>query len=251
MNFEDDLEDFDDAEKESDSWEGRDKFKDEMQSEMIFANLGYGITDKLEVFLRLGMSDLGFDDEGMDDFFGSVDSLAYGFGVKATLYEEGKLKLGSLFQMSWFSFDGDYVDEEGFYSDVKDEWVDVITPGDWEIDYYQVKLAVGPIYELTEAISIYGGPFFQLVDGNLDDKRSGAKTIEDDREEIDGSIRVEEREKEKFEYYEKDSYDIKQQSRYGLYFGAQINVGEHLPVCIEYQTNFDTDVFGASLAYRF
>jgi len=48
-----------------------------VESNMIFGNIGYGIYDYLEVFVRLGMADASFE---------NVDSnykFAYGFGTKA------------------------------------------------------------------------------------------------------------------------------------------------------------------------
>ena len=237
----------DDVLQEGDSWEWDDEykweFKDKIQSEMLFANLGYGITDKLEVYLRLGMSDLGFEDEWSDAFFGSSDEIAYGFGVKATIWEDTKVKLGALFQMSWYDFDGEFEEFNGVYSEIEGENVGVPVQGDWEVDYYQMKIAVGPVYELTEAISVYGGPFVQFLDGDME-QESNAKE-KNECEEFGVC------EEEIYEYHEKESTDIKERLNYGVYVGAQINCGENLPICIECQTNVDTYVVGASLAYKF
>ena len=225
---------------DSSSWEGRDDISDKIQSEMIFANLGYGVFDKLEVFLRFGLSDLNSED---GDLGKHVDEIAYGFGVKATIYEEGKVKLGALVQMSKFNFGGEFYGEE--YIDMGDgKWVN--TTGEWELDYYQIKFAVGPTYELNEVISIYGGPFFQIVDGEIDVESSGEKTVTTD---VGGGFEAEETYRHQDEY----SADIGQQSRYGLYIGALINCGENFPVCVEYQRNLllDNEQFSASLAYRF
>ena len=232
----------------------RFKFKDDALNEMVFANLGYGIVDKLEVYLLLGVSDLGFetqtfvdegDARGMDQEFGSSDELAYGFGVKGTIFEDGDVNFGALFQMTWASFDGDMswddVDVErdsvpgfpGF-----DETVDDV-PGTWDLDYYQMKFAVGPTYKLTETISIYGGPFYQLMNGNLDIERSRPFDTTDNGNTIIGVVS------------EEESVDISERSRYGIYFGAQINCGGNLPIRVECQTSNETYVVGASLAYAF
>ena len=74
------------------------KFKEDIESDMILANLGYGISDNLEVALLLGVSDFSFADDS--DLDGS-DEFAYGFNVKATFYEEANLKLGALLQMTF------------------------------------------------------------------------------------------------------------------------------------------------------
>ena len=98
------------------------KFSNGIDSDMVFANLGYGVSDKLEVFLRLGVAD--FDMIDMD----SGDEFAYGFGAKATFYEEGNLKIGALFQMTWAEADGGldakdvhiYDNEKGIDEDLED-----------------------------------------------------------------------------------------------------------------------------------
>ncbi|OHB64168.1 MAG: hypothetical protein A2168_05295 [Planctomycetes bacterium RBG_13_50_24] len=217
--------------------EGPEKFKlsDEIDSDMVFANLGYGVSDKLEVFLRLGAADIDMIDmDGGDDF-------AYGFGAKATFYEEGKVKLGALFQMTWASADGDLDAEDVHIRDEKEGIDEVLedVPGTWDIDYYQLKFAVGPTYELTEGCSIYGGPFYHLVSGDLERKYSYVDTYDA------GVFSVEER------YSQKMSGDIEESSSFGVYIGAQVDLAANLPIAVEYQLTGDTDVIGASLVYRF
>ena len=209
---------------------------------MIFVNLGYGASDKLEVFLRLGMAD--FDANDMD---GSSE-FAYGLGAKATFYEEGNLKLGALFQMTWAKADGDFRQEkrivvkDDFGNDEINETVD--TTSTWEIDYYQLKFAVGPTYKLTETFSIYGGPFYHLVSGDYDMERSGEK-IEDEPLAPPNTQTTD------TTYSEERSGDIEEQSNFGAYIGARVDLARNLPLCIEYQFTGDADVLGASLVYRF
>lgn len=218
------------------------KFKEEFESDMIFANLGYGASDKLEVFLRLGMAD--FDANDMD----GGNEFAYGFGAKATFYEEGNLKLGALFQVTWAEADGDFhgekriVKKDEFYDIDFDETID--TTSTWEIDYYQLKFAVGPTYRLTEAFSIYGGPFYHLVSGDYEMERSGEK-IEVDKLSVPNTTITD------TDYSEAGSGDIEEQSSFGAYIGVRIDLARNLPLCMEYQFTSDADVFGASLVYRF
>jgi opacity protein-like surface antigen len=220
------------------------KFKEEFESDMIFANFGYGVSDKLEVFLRLGMAD--FDANDMD---GSSE-FAYGLGAKATFYEEGNLKLGALLQMTWAKADGDFYEEkrivekdEIFGIDEINETIDTINT--WEIDYYQLKFAVGPTYKLTETFSIYGGPFYHLVSGDYEMERSGEK-IEEKTLPVALDKQIPDT-----DYSEERSGDIEEQSSFGAYIGAQVDLAENLPLCIEYQFTGDADVLGASLVYRF
>ena len=141
------------------------EMKDDYKSNMLFVNFGYGITDKLEVFLRLGFSDVDIPIAGGDWDAGS--DFAYGLGAKATFYEAGDLELGGLVQMTWANADGDV-------TMVTDEvaGVPLIGPrefsGDGEYEWDEIKIAVGPNYKLTESVSIYGGPFYHLVSGDFD-----------------------------------------------------------------------------------
>jgi len=219
------------------------KFKEKFESNMIFANLGYGVSDKLEVFLRLGMAD--FDANDMDGNY----EFAYGLGAKATFYEEGNLKLGALFQMTWAKADGDFYEEKRIVKKDEISGINLIdetigTTSTWEIDYYQLKFAVGPTYKLTEDFSIYGGPFYHLVSGDYDMERSGEK-IEVDRSSTP-HITVTDT-----NYSEERSGDIEEQSNFGAYIGAQVDLAKNLPLCIEYQFTGDADVLGANLVYRY
>lgn len=208
------------------------KFKDDIESDMIFANLGYGISDKLEVFLRLGMADLSSDDAGFDGSFGGSSEFAWGLGAKATFYEETNLKLGGLFQITLGSADDEITMT---VDDPSGEEQEVDTPAD--IYWYEIKIAVGPAYELTEGCSIYGGPFYHLISGDLDakDSRDDVDIGGGDTASYDISL----------------SADIEEQSNFGGYIGAQIDLAENLPLCVEYQFTGDANVLGASLVYRF
>ncbi len=218
------------------------KFKEKFESNMIFANLGYGVSDKLEVFLRLGMAD--FDANDMD----GNGEFAYGLGARATFYEEGNLKLGALLQMTWTKANGDFneqkriVVKDAFGNDEINETIG--TTSTWEIDYYQLKFAVGPTYKLTEDFSIYGGPFYHLVSGDYDMERTGEKIEVVPLTLPDTQITV-------TDYSEERSGDIEEQSNFGAYIGAQVDLARDLPLCIEYQFTGDADVLGANLVYRY
>ncbi len=74
------------------------------------------------------------------------------------LPEEEKLKIGGLIQVGWSELDG------------------AIRPKEWPVaddtvqfDLTQVQIAVGPSYDLTDMVSIYGGPFLHFVHGDWED----------------------------------------------------------------------------------
>ena len=84
---------------EDESGSGKaDSFKiKNLKMNKTYANLGYGLADNLEAFVRLGGADAKYKDEYGDTYKGDT-GFAYGFGTKATLYEEGDLKLGGYAQ---------------------------------------------------------------------------------------------------------------------------------------------------------
>ena len=204
------------------------EMKDDFKSNMVFANFGYGISDKFEIFLRLGSSDIDIDITDADWDGGS--DFAYGLGAKATFYEVGDLELGGLVQMTWASADGEV-------TAVRDEIAGgaFLSPaeftGDGEFEWDEIKIAFGPRYKLTERISIYGGPFYHLISGDYD--------LEAEVEVSNARARIEE------------SGDFDEESNFGFYVGGQIDIMETLPCYIEWQSTGDADVVGLSIAYKF
>jgi opacity protein-like surface antigen len=115
---------------------------DGVTSNMIFGNLGYGIMDDWEAFVRLGVADVDYDD---GDFSGDY-GFAWGLGTKVTFLKQENLNWGALFQMTW--------------TNSEDEGV--------EFDFYDMQIAVGPTWKLNDTLSIYGGPFVHLINGDVE-----------------------------------------------------------------------------------
>jgi hypothetical protein len=126
---------------------------DNVTSNMIFGNLGYGIMDEWEVFVRLGMANVEADDvwgSGVDvsgDF-----QFAWGFGTKVTFLKQEDLNWGALFQMTWLKSEDD----------------PLLWGTDVEFDFYDMQIAVGPTWKLNDTFSVYGGPFVHLIEGDVD-----------------------------------------------------------------------------------
>lgn len=187
----------------------------------VYANLGYGILDNWDLFLRLGGASAKFGDSIWEDgerFDGSA-GFTIGLGTKATFYQEGPLKLGGLFQVSWADLDGEL--RAGHWSSADSV----------DIKLTEIQIALGPSYELAEGISIYGGPLFHFVNGDLDDRFS--------------------------ETYCKGiltsnySWDIDEASIFGGYIGLQVDAIENLSFNIGYQHTAAADALGLSLIWRF
>jgi hypothetical protein len=189
----------------------------------VYANIGYGITNNWEAFLRLGSANASLKNN--NDFRLSGDSdFAIGFGTKTTFFEKDKLKLGGLFQASWAHSDAQKFVNYSSYA-ASHMWSDEI-----HIDITEIQIALGPCYQLLEGISLYGGPFIHIVDGNVDGKWHNLTT---------GA------------FIGDESYDIDGTGRFGGYVGTQVEFAENISFSIEYQHTAAADAFGMGLIWRF
>ncbi len=104
----------------------------------------YGISDKIDVFGKIGMAKVEDSDMG----------LAIGFGGKLNVYERGKIKAGVVAQFLFWSGEDSGVD----------------------IDITEFDLAFGGRYEVTKEFDCYGGLMLASANGDAD----GADFNEDD-----------------------------------------------------------------------
>jgi hypothetical protein len=188
-----------------------------------YANLGYGVADNFEAFVRVGGTNAKFGDSIWEDdeAFDSDTDFAIGGGIKATFLEAGGLKLGGLLQANWSEFDGKLTAEHWAASDFV------------EIDIAEVQIAAGASYTWAERVSIYGGPFLHFISGDLQDTFS----------EVDagsGGLLTS-------EY----SWDIEEKWVLGAYIGVQLELSENGAFNIEAQHTAEADAVGLSLTLRF
>jgi len=191
----------------------------------VYVNLGYGVTDYFEVFLRLGGNNAKFSGYNFwpsGENFDSNTGFAIGGGFKATFYDEGRFKLGGLIQAGWADLDG------------------AIRPKEWPVaddtvqfDLTQIQIAVGPSYELTDRVLIYGGPFLHFVRGDWED-------IYNQVDLGTGGLLT-----------SKLSWNVEEDSSFGVYFGTQMEITENGSIMIEYQHTSAANAVGASMAVRF
>ncbi len=187
-------------------------FKMNVEEQLVTAKLAYGLVDDLEIFVRLGgeISGEGKGTQlGSDVTFDGDSGFAFGVGVKASFYEQDKLEIGGLFQINWGDSEGK-VDTLGLSGSV-------------EGDTTEIGIAVGPSYDLTERISIYGGPFLYFIDGKVDG------TV--------GGINV--------------SYEIDEADYFGAYIGGEIDITDNVAFNLEWQHTGSADGLGMGLAMKF
>ena len=195
---------------------------DSVEVQKIYANLGYGITDNLEAFLRLGAADADWRDNG---------DLRFSVGLRSgvRLYQKDALQLSAMAQYSWARSEFDSLP---LTTVVGGTPYPLIMSG--RLSMHEIQIAMGPAYELTEGFSLYGGGFFHLMDGKLD-LRGSATTAGIPQ----------------FRYDLDSSYDIDQVSELGVYIGACIKTANDISYSIEYQHTDSADAIAMRLLWRF
>ncbi len=188
-----------------------------------YARLGYGISDNVDVFVRIGTSKAKFGDsvwENSEKFHTDFDS-AFGIGLKITVMEQDNLKLGGTILADTAQYDGQlYASHWASRDFVK-------------LNMTQFKIALGGTYAFSDVFSLYGGPFLHFVNGDLTDELTEVDTV------TGGLLRS------------KYTWDIREKDVVGGYIGAQIEMADNSAVAIEFEHTASADVIGASINWRF
>ncbi len=188
-----------------------------------YVNLGLGTSDGSEVFLRVGIGeadpDRGKNSENIGGYLGKSDeSFLLGGGAKFTLHRNENISWGLLTQMSWTEYDFDQR-----ISTINGHSATLST----DAEFFEVQIAVGPTVDLSDALSVYGGPFLHFIGGEL---------------ELDGTIDGSD---------SKVTSDLEQESILGGYIGLQLNLSQHTAMSAELQGTGAGYALGASLRYRY
>jgi len=195
---------------------------DGIEVRKAYANLGYGITDNLEAFLRLGAADADWRDEGDTHF-------SFGLRTGVTFYKKDALQLSALAQYSWAQSEFDSLPLTTMVGGTS---YPLLMSG--KLSLHEIQIAMGPTYDLTDSISLYGGGFYHLMDGTLDLKGSATTMgIPQFRYDLDSS------------------YDIDQISELGVYIGARIKTANDISYSIEYQHTNSADAIAMRLLWKF
>lgn len=186
---------------------------EDLEINKIYGNFGVGLTDDVEIFFLVGGGDAD-PDEGND----SDTALLLGGGMKFTLMKEEPWKWGLLVQTSWGKFD--------FGEDSSTVNGNAVTVEE-EDELYNIQLAIGPSYDLTDDIIIYGGPFFHWIRGEA---------------ELDYTING---------VPGKSDVDLEEEHVLGGYIGTEIAISETLTFNVEFQATGAGEAVGMSLCHRF
>jgi len=104
-----------------------------------------------------------------------------------------------------------------------------------ELSLYEIQIALTPSYQLTERLSVYGGPFFYFAKGDLDLEKDSP-----------WHIWIPEGRALSLE----SSYDIEETTRFGGHLGAQYGVSERMGFGIEYQHTAGADAVTTGFTWR-
>ncbi len=209
----------------------------DLTSNVVLGQLGYGVSESVDISLYLGVSDAQDDMKestagvypgdkytGMDCGFG----FAWGLGARATFWKDGDVTWGGLLQVLWEN------PSEGDISlNPEPPTLPNRLTGDAELDLREIQIAVGPTVQL-EGFSIYGGPFLHFVDGDIETSVSGL-----DSSGIPPLDRVE------------LSEDVKEESVLGFYVGLQAEADAETSWYAEYSITSDAWGLGIGIVRRF
>ncbi|MBL7185056.1 MAG: hypothetical protein ISS70_01920 [Phycisphaerae bacterium] len=209
-----------------------------LTTNIILGSLGFGISDSWDVFVSVGAADA--EDDITEELaggavgnrytgFDSSYEIAYGFGSRATFWEDGDITWGGLFQILWQNPDGS-VDLGAFTDPIARTGAFTLT-GDAELDFWELQVAVGPTWE-GDNFRVYGGPFLHIVDGDIDIDTAGVDAA-------DAPWRV------------VSSGEVEEASRFGGYAGAQWLMSENTIANLEIQVTADAWAVGLGAVWKF
>ena len=198
-------------------WRSVDEETTSMEQEInkVYARFGYGISDKTEGFVRVGVADYEYERAGYyAPWKGDDDTaLAIGVGIKTTFAEADGIRWGGLAQVSRANYKGSRKN-----SDSSSSW----QTGSFETEVVEFLLTAGPTFNPTEDVSVYCGPFIHLIDGDHFHSHGGGSR----------------------------KYEVEERSSVGAYVGAQIELAENRAVTVEYQRTNDAWGFAGGIVIR-
>lgn len=183
--------------------------REKMKMDTMTGRLGYGFSETVEGFARLGSARIRNSEYGQRL---DVDGTNYGFGAKVTFLEYYLVRWGIQAQVN-------LVDTEG-------EWSGWGWTGDADVKFMQILVTGGPNYDLTDTVSMYGGPLLYLLNGEKEYTETSPTPGWSEK------------------------YDIENMSNFGGYIGLQMDLPADTELSLEYQITSDDGIFALSFVWR-
>ena len=183
--------------------QGGEAFLSDIQSSMYYGGLVYGVADGWNLYGVLGIADAEWDGDGSFADFDGDSGFAFAIGCKKTISTDpdSGTVWGTVFQFS----QARRIEDKFTPTGAADTWGNghilvgtAVGQSAAELDLYAIQLAAGPTVPLCEGVCLYGGPFLNFVEGDLEVK------IPNDR----------------------DNYELEQHLEIGAYIGAQAELGD-------------------------
>ena len=203
---------------------------DDVKTQRYYGTIGYGLTNVWEAYVQLGIADLKAETRDADDPEDEWSGLnfdndfAWGWGTRYTFYEQDNIRWGVSVQMNWLDTSWDVTIAEEVAGGTEIEKTQI----DWET--YDLIIAVGPTVNMG-GWNLYGGPFYYMIDGDLDVSRTETWPT--------GSG------------IWKESGDLEEDSNFGGFVGVQCNVMENYDVTTEISFTGDGWAIGAGVCCAF
>jgi len=205
----------------------------DVESDMLFGSLAYGLCDNWDVYARLGAADAKdelrargfFAAPGESYDFSGTHGFAWGVGTRTTFCQCGPWTFGAVGQVTWVNPDGDDVR----WSREVGEGVSVEISGRAELDWRQFQAGLGVTYQ-ADGWWVYGGPCLFFVNGDLDVTLT---------ETQDGSLT------DRYKY----SHDLREESEFGGWVGVGCDLPQNARCYAEAQIYGDGWLIGAGVLF--
>ena len=138
-----------------------------LEANIWFGSLEYGLCDRWEVFLRLGMADAQDDIEIDEELleggigFNGDYGFAWGAGTKMTICQHGDWTFGGVIQVTWLypdESDAEWTNPEDSYETFS---------GKAEVELRQFQAGIGATLDL-DSWFVYGGICWLFMRGDMD-----------------------------------------------------------------------------------
>jgi hypothetical protein len=233
---------------------------EDLATSAVFGSLGYGLTPRWEACVRLGAGSAELDMEGYsfalpeaagderlflpDMTFDGDYELAWGFATKYTFWQQrDDLSWGVIFQMTWFDWDDRVAGSVA--QTLAGAGEEFTVGGDYamgiDLDCYDIKVALGPAWQATDRLCLYGGPFLHYVRGQMDVDFEGSFAVRDSEGQLIDQTSVS----------LPDSGDLEQKSQFGGFAGGQLDVSERMKAFAEVMLTGDAWGIGVGGGWRF
>jgi hypothetical protein len=180
-------------------------FVSDIQSDMYYGGVAYGVADGWNIYGVAGIADAEWDGDGTFVDFDGDSGFAFAIGCKKTIFTDpdSETVWGTVFQFS----QARRIEDKFTPTTASDTWGNGhISVGaasgqnTAELDLYAIQLAAGPTVPICEGVCVYGGPFLNFVEGDLEVKMPSTGG--------------------------RSNYELEQHLEIGGYVGAQVEVGD-------------------------